>query len=69
MISRRKRRKKMSEISFKAFGVFCFSVICFGLGTGIAGALLSFGDGDSMFFVAWLVGTVVFGIAMVVASG
>lgn len=59
----------MSDESFKALCVFCFSVICFGLGTGIAGALLSFGDGDSMFFVAWLVGTITFGIAMVIAYG
>lgn len=59
----------MSDISFKAFGVFCFSVICFGLGTLIAGELLSFGDADSVFVGAWLVGTIVFGIAMVVAYG
>ena len=59
----------MNGEEFKAFGVFCFSVICFGLGTGIAGALLSFGDGDSMFFVAWLIGTITFGIAMVIAYG
>ena len=59
----------MSEVSFKAFGVFCFSVICFGLGTGIAGAVLSFGDSDSVFFIAWLIGTITFGIAMVVEYG
>lgn len=59
----------MSGVSFKYFGVFCFSVICFGLGTLIAGEILSFGDSDSMFFVAWLVGTLVSGIAMVVAYG
>ena len=59
----------MSDISFKAFGVFCFSVICFGLGTVIAGEILSSGDSDSVFFVAWLIGTIVFGIAMAVAYG
>ena len=59
----------MSDVSFKSFGVFCFSVICFGLGTGIAGAVLSFGDSDSVFFIAWLIGTITFGIAMVVEYG
>ena len=58
----------MSEIGFKAFGVFCFSVICFGLGTLIAGEILSFGDGD-VFVGAWLIGTIIFGIAMVIAYG
>ena len=57
----------MSEISFKAFGVFCFSVICFGLGTAIAGTLLTFGDDE--FVGAWLIGTIIFGIAMVIAYG
>ena len=59
----------MSDESFRAFGVFCFSVICFGLGTGIAGAVLSFGDSNSVFFIAWLIGTITFGIAMVVEYG
>jgi len=59
----------MNGEEFKAFGVFCFSVICFGLGTVIAGEILSFGDGDSVFFVAWLIGTITFGIAMAVAYG
>ena len=59
----------MSSEGFKAFGVFCFSVICFGLGTGIAGAVLSFGDSDSVFFIAWLIGTITFGIAMMIACG
>ena len=59
----------MSGEEFKAFGVFCFSVICFGLGTAIAGIILSSGDNDSVFFVAWLIGTIVFGIAMAVAYG
>lgn len=58
----------MSDL-FKSFGVFCFSVICFGLGTAVAGIILSAGDNDSVFFVAWLIGTVVFGIAMAVAYG
>lgn len=58
----------MSDVSFKAFGVFCFSVICFGLGTAIAGEILSFGgDDDSVFFVAWLIGSIIFGIAMAIA--
>ena len=59
----------MSDISFKAFGVFCFSVICFGLGTLIAGLILSFGNDDSVFIAAWIVGTIIFGIAMVIAYG
>ena len=59
----------MSSMAFKAFGVFCFSVICFGVGTVIAGEILSFGDSDSVFFVAWLAGTIVFGIAMAIACG
>ena len=58
----------MSDVSFKAFGVFCFSAICFGLGTAIVGEILSFDD-DSVFFVAWLVGTITFGIAMLIAYG
>lgn len=57
----------MSDESFKAFGVFCFSVICFGGGTAIAGTLLSFGDDE--FVGAWLIGTITFGIAMVIAYG
>lgn len=59
----------MSDVSFKAFGVFCFSVICFGLGTAVAGEILSFGESDCVFAVAWLIGTIVFGIAMAVAYG
>lgn len=59
----------MKGEEFKAFGVFCFSVICFGLGTLIAGEIISFSDGDSAFVGAWLVGTVVFGIAMTIAYG
>ena len=59
----------MSDVSFKAFGIFCFSVICFGFGTVIAGEILSSGDSDSVFFVAWLIGTIIFGIAMAVAYG
>lgn len=55
----------MSDVSFKFFGVFCFSVLCFGLGTFLVGVLISsFGDSDCIFPVAWLVGTIVFGIAM-----
>lgn len=61
----------MSDMAFKAFGIFCFSIICFGFGTVIAGEILSSGagDSDSVFFVAWGIGTIVFGIAMAVAYG
>ena len=59
----------MSSMAFKAFGIFCFSIICFGLGTAIAGEILSFGDGDSVFFIAWLIGCITFGIAMAIAYG
>jgi hypothetical protein len=59
----------VSNISFKAFGVFCFSVIRFGFGTFLAGVLMSCGEDDCVFPIAWLVGSVVFGIAMVVAYG
>lgn len=59
----------MKGEEFKAFGVFCFSVICFGFGTVIAGEILSSGDSDSVFFVAWLIGTITFGIAMTIAYG
>ena len=59
----------MSSMEFNAFGVFCFSVICFGGGTAIAGKLASCGDDDSIFIDAWLIGTIIFGIAMVVAYG
>ncbi len=59
----------MSDMAFKAFGIFCFSVICFGLGTFLAGALASCGDGDGVFFVAWLIGSITFGIAMAIAYG
>ena len=54
----------MIDISFKSFGVFCFSVLCFGLGTLIIGVLFSFGYNDYIFSIAWLVGTIVFGIIM-----
>jgi uncharacterized membrane protein YedE/YeeE len=60
----------MSDVSFKAFGVFCFSVICFGGGTAIAGMLASCdGDSDETFLLAWLIGSITFGIAMVIAYG
>lgn len=59
----------MSDVSFKSFGVFCFSVLCFGLGTLIFGVMASFGDNDCVFPIAWLVGTVVFWIAMMFAYG
>lgn len=59
----------MSDVSFKAFGVFCFSIICFGLGTVIVGEIVSCGDDDGVFCVAWLIGTIIFGIAMVIAYG
>lgn len=59
----------MSDISFKALGVFCFSVVCFGVGTFLAGVLISGGDDDVVLAGAWLIGTIVFGIAMAVAYG
>lgn len=59
----------MSNIAFNAFGIFCFSVICFGLVTFIVGVVASLGDDDSVFFVAWLAGTVIFGIAMALEYG
>ena len=59
----------MGDMAFKAFGIFCFSIICFGFGTVIAGEILSSGDSNSVFFVAWGIGTIVFGIAMAVAYG
>lgn len=59
----------MSDVSFKSFGVFCFSVLCFGLGTLIIGEMASYGNEDCVFPVAWLVGSIIFGIAMVVAYG
>ncbi len=59
----------MIDISFKSFGVFCFSVLCFGLGTLIIGVLFSFGYNDCIFPIAWLVGTIVFGIAMIFVYG
>lgn len=58
----------MSSMEFKAFGVFCFSVLCFGGGTAIVGMLAS-SDDDSIFFTAWLTGAIIFGIAMVIAYG
>lgn len=59
----------MSDVSFKAFGIFCFSVICFGLGTAIAGVILASDDDASVFFVAWLIGSVIFGITMAIEHG
>lgn len=59
----------MSDMAFKAFGIFCFSVICFGFGTVIAGVLISGGDSDNILFSAWLIGVITFGIAMAVAYG
>jgi len=59
----------MNGEEFKAFGVFCFSVVCFGVGTFLAGVLISGGDDDVVFVGAWLIGTIIFGIAMAVAYG
>lgn len=59
----------MVDISLKFFGVFCFSVLCFGLGTLIIGVLFSFGYNDCIFPIAWIVGTIVFGIAMMFVYG
>lgn len=59
----------MCDMAFKAFGIFCFSVICFGFGTFLAGVLMSCGENDCVFPIAWLVGSVVFGIAMAVTYG
>ena len=60
----------MNGEGYKAFGVFCFSVICFGLGTVIVGEIVcGDDDGVGVFCVAWLIGTIIFGIAMVIAYG
>lgn len=59
----------MIDMSFKSFGVFCFSVLCFGLGTLTMGVLFSFGCNDCVFSIAWLVGIVVFGIIMAFEHG
>lgn len=59
----------MIDISFKSFGVFCFSVLCFGLGTLTIGVLFSFGYNDYIFSIAWLVGTIVFGSIMTFEHG
>lgn len=59
----------MNDVSFKAFGIFCFSVICFGVGTAIAGEILASDDDASVFFVAWLIGSIIFGIAMAIEHG
>lgn len=72
MISLLKQKEilAMNSEMFKAFGIFCFSIVCFGLGTLIFGALVSFSnDDDSMFCVAWLTGTVIFGITMMITYG
>ena len=55
----------MSDVNFKSFGVFCFSVLCLGLGSLIIGVMFSFGFNDYIFPIAWIVGIIVFGIAMV----
>lgn len=59
----------MIDMSFKSFGVFCFSVLCFGLGTLIMGVMFSFGYNNCIFPIAWLVGTIVFGIIMMFEHG
>ena len=59
----------MIDISFKSFGVFCFSVLCFGLGTLIIGVLFSCGYSGCVFPIAWLVGTIVFGVIMTFEHG
>ena len=56
----------MNSITFETFGIFCFSVAFFGLGTAVAGEILSFGDDDSVFFMAWLTGIIIFGITMAI---
>ena len=55
--------------ALKAFGIFCLSVICFGLWTLLAGVLASCGDSDNILFSAWLIGVITFGIAMTIAYG
>ena len=59
----------MNDIAFKTFGIFCFSVMCFGVGTAIAGKILASDDDASVFFVAWLIGSITFGIAMAIEHG
>ena len=59
----------MINMSFKSFGVFYFSVLCFGLGTLIIGVLFSCGYSGYLFPIAWLVGTIVFGIIMMFEHG
>ena len=59
----------MIDVSFKSFGVFCFSALCFGLGTLIMGALFSCGYRGYIFPIAWLVGTIVFGFIMAFEHG
>lgn len=59
----------MIDTSFKSFGVFCFSILCFGLGTLIVGVLFSCGYSGYVFPIAWLVGTIVFGIIMMFEHG
>ena len=67
-IDKQWRKKRTSEI-FKTFGIFCFSFICFGLVTAIAGVVLSFGNDDSIFAIAWLAGAIIFSIAMAIEYG
>ena len=59
----------MNSEMFKIFGVFCFSFFCFGLVTAIVGVVLSFGDDDNIFPIAWLAGIIIFSIVMIIEHG
>lgn len=59
----------MSNTELANVGLFVISAFCFGVGTLLVGAMIIDGDNhdiSDMFIAAWIIGCIVFGIAMVV---
>ena len=56
----------MSNTELANFGLFVLSAFIFGIGTAIVGGIITNFDSDDMFVASWIVGCIVFGIAMVV---
>ena len=59
----------MSNTELANFGLFMASILGFGIGTLIAGGLITEFNSEDMLSASWLVGCIVFGIAMLVAYG
>lgn len=67
-MQRRREKNEMNSASLNAFQMLCLSALCFGFGTITAGVVFSVTP-DDVLPIAWLMGCIVFGIAMAVAYG